>query len=181
MLGGEFALQDLRIHPEIGEVIEDGATFAENARLKAVAISQQLPGLVLADDSGLEVDSLGGAPGVYSARYAGKGATDEVNRRKLLEELAQQAPGSSGAARFHCVLALARGGEVLTTFEGAAEGRIISGPRGEGGFGYDPLFQPNGFKKTFAELLPAEKNAISHRAAAVAQLRSFLKTAQLAE
>jgi XTP/dITP diphosphohydrolase len=181
MLGAEFRLQDLWIYPEIGEVIEDGATFAENARLKAVAISRQVPGLVLADDSGLEVDSLGGAPGIYSARYAGKGATDKMNRRKLLEEMARRPRGSSRAARFRCVLALARGGEVLATFEGTAEGRIIGVGRGEGGFGYDALFQPNGFEKTFAELLSAEKNAISHRASAVTQLRSFLKTARLAE
>lgn len=181
MLGAEFTLRDLRIHPEISEVIEDGRTLVENARLKAVTISEQLPGLVLADDSGLEVDSLGGAPGVYSARYAGEDATDEMNRRKLLAETNRLSPGSSRMARFRCVLALARKGEVLATFEGAVEGRIISEARGEGGFGYDPLFVPNEFEKTFAELLPAEKNAISHRAAAVAQLRSFFRTAQLAE
>ena len=181
MLGAEFALQDLRIYPEIGEVVENGATFAENAQLKAVAISLQLPGLVLADDSGLEVESLGGAPGVYSARYAGTNATDEMNRQKLLEKMAQLPPGSSPAARFRCVLALARAGQVLATFEGAAEGRIISRARGEGGFGYDPLFQREGFEKTFAELRPAEKNAISHRALAVAQMRIFLRTTKLAD
>lgn len=180
MLGAEFALEDLRGHPEIDEVIEDGATFAENARLKVVAISRQLPGLVMADDSGLEVDSLGGAPGVYSARYAGEGATDETNRRKLLEEMARLSPGSSRAARFRCVLALARGGAAVATFDGAVEGRVVCAARGAGGFGYDPLFQPMGFEKTFAELSPAEKNAISHRAAAVAKLRSFLRTARLA-
>ena len=181
MLGPEFALRDLQIHPEIEAVIEDGATFGENARLKAVAISRQLPGLVLADDSGLEVDSLGGAPGIYSARYAGKGATDETNRQKLLREMARLSPGSSRAARFRCVLTLARGGEVLATFEGAVEGRVTSAERGAGNFGYDPLFQANGFEKTFAELPPGEKNAISHRAAAVAQLLSFLRTAQPAK
>jgi XTP/dITP diphosphohydrolase len=181
MLGAEFILQDLRTHPEIGQVVEDGATFAENARLKAVAISRQLPGLILADDSGLEVESLGGAPGVYSARYAGKNATDEMNRRKLLDEMAQLTPGSSRAARFRCVLALARSGEVLATFEGSAKGRITSEPRGDGDFGYDPLFQPNEVGQTFAELRPAEKNTISHRALAVAQLKSFLRTTHLAE
>ncbi len=181
MLGTEFALRDLRIYPEIGQVVEDGATFTENARLKAVAISQQLPGLILADDSGLEVDSLGGAPGIYSARYAGEDATDELNRRKLLEEMAQLPPGTPSTARFRCVLALACGGEVLATFEGVAEGRIIQAARGGRGFGYDSLFQPNGFEKTFAELRPADKNSISHRALAVVRLKSFLRSTSFAE
>ena len=176
MLGPEFRLEDLQSFPEIGEVIEDGATFAENARLKATVVSRQLPGLVLADDSGLEVDALGGAPGIYSARYAGKSATDERNRRKVLEEMLRLPPGSSRTARFRCVLALARQGKVLATFDGVVEGQITSGARGDGGFGYDPLFQPDGFEKTLAELLPEEKNAISHRAAAVAHLKNFLKT-----
>jgi len=169
------------MYPEISEVIEDGVTFAENARLKAAAISAQVPGLVLADDSGLEVDSLGGAPGIYSARYAGKGATDEMNRRKLLGEMARRPPGSSRAACFRCVLTLARRGEVLASFEGTAKGKITSVERGEGGFGYDPVFQPNGFEKTYAELFSAEKNAISHRARAVARLKNFLRTTQLPE
>ena len=179
MLKAEFAVEDLREHPEIAEVIEVGATFAENARLKAVAISRQLPGLVLSDDSGLEVDSLGGEPGVFSARYSGENATDEMNRRKLLDQMAQLAPGVSRAARFRSILALARDGEVLAVFEGALEGKIVRAERGKGGFGYDSLFQPDGLEKTLAELSPEEKNAISHRAAAVAQFRSFLETADL--
>jgi len=177
MLKAEFAVEDLREHPEVAEVIEVGATFAENARLKAVAISRQLPGLVLSDDSGLEVDSLGGEPGVFSARYSGENATDEMNRRKLLDQMAQLAPGVSRAARFRSILALARDGEVLAVFEGALEGKIVRAERGKGGFGYDSLFQPDGLEKTLAELSPEEKNAISHRAAAVAQFRSFLETA----
>lgn len=181
MLGAEFSLEDLRDHPEIGEVTEDGATFAENARIKALAISRQLPGLVLADDSGLEVDSLGGAPGIYSARYGGTSATDETNRRKLLEELARIPPDSPRTGRFCCVLALAWGGQVLATFTGAVEGRIVREERGASGFGYDPLFQPDGLDRTFAELPGAEKNAISHRGAAMANLRKFLANARLPE
>jgi XTP/dITP diphosphohydrolase len=177
MLKAEFAVEDLREHPEIAEVMEVGATFAENARLKAVAISRQLPGLVLSDDSGLEVDSLGGKPGVFSARYSGENATDEMNRRKLLDQMAQLAPGASRAARFRSILALARDGAVLAVFEGMLEGKILRAERGESGFGYDSLFLPDGLEKTLAELSPKEKNAISHRAAAVAQFRSFLETA----
>ncbi len=177
ILGPGFALEDLRSRPEIGEVVEDGATFLENARLKAVTVSRQLPGLVLADDSGLEVDSLGGAPGIFSARYAGVGATDEANRRRLRDELGALAESSLRAARFRCVLVLAREGDVLASFEGSVDGQILRTERGEGGFGYDPLFQPNGFEKSFAELTPVEKNAISHRAAAAAKLRSFLEAA----
>ncbi len=175
ILGADFVLEDLRSHPEIGEVIEDGATFLENARLKAVTISRQLPGLILADDSGLEVDSLGGAPGVYSARYAGVGATDEMNRHKLRDELGRLAKDASRAARFRCVLVLARDGNVLATSEGDVRGQILDGERGGAGFGYDPVFQPDGFEKSFAELSPKEKNAISHRAAAAAKLRTFFE------
>ena len=104
LLGAEFCLTDLAAHPEIPEVPESGRTFAENARLKATTVSRLLPGLVLADDSGLEVDSLGGAPGVYSARYAGKGATDATNRRKLLDAMTELRPEARRSARFRCVL-----------------------------------------------------------------------------
>ncbi len=175
ILGPGFALEDLRSRPEIGEVVEDGATFFENARLKAVTVSRQLPGLVLADDSGLEVDSLGGEPGVYSARYAGVGATDAANRRRLRDELAALGEVSARRARFRCLLVLARDGDVLASFDGSVEGKILRTERGEGGFGYDSLFQPEGFERSFAELTPREKNAISHRAVAVVQLRSFLE------
>lgn len=175
ILGPGFALEDLRRHPQIGEVPEEGATFFENACFKAVTVSRQLPGLVLADDSGLEVDSLGGAPGISSARYAGAGATDEANRRRLRDELNALAAGSARAARFRCVLVLAREGDVLASFEGAVEGQILGEERGAGGFGYDSLFQPDGFEKSFAQLTPQEKNAISHRAEAAAQLRTFLE------
>ena len=179
MLGAEVALEDLSAHPEIEEVIEDGATFAENARLKAVSVSRLLPGFVLADDSGLEVDSLGGGPGLWSARFAGAGASDEANRRKLLEELAALGPDATRTARFCCVLALARADDVLATFEGTAAGEIVRQVRGAAGFGYDPLFLPNEFSKTFAELPAATKNSISHRGRAVTKMKQFLRAANL--
>ena len=178
-LGAEFALEDLRGHPEIAVVIEDGATFAENARIKATAVSRQLPGLVLADDSGLEVDSLGGAPGVFSARYAGAEASDEANRQKLLVELAKRGPDAARTARFHCALALARDGRVLALCEGSVAGQIVRQARGSAGFGYDPLFQPNEFSETFAELPATTKNSISHRGRAVAKMKQFLCGANL--
>ena len=178
-LGAEFALEDLRSHPEIAVVIEDGATFAENARIKATAVSRQLPGLVLADDSGLEVDSLGGAPGVFSARYAGAEASDEANRQKLLVELAKRGPDTARLARFHCALALARDGRVLALCEGSVAGQIVRQARGPAGFGYDPLFQPNEFSETFAELPATTKNSISHRGRAVAKMKQFLRGANL--
>ena len=178
MLGADFTLEDLRAHPGIDEVIEDGATFAENARLKAVAVSRQLPGLVLADDSGLEVDSLGGAPGVFSARFAGPEATDAANRRKLLEALRPIAMPHRGA-RFRCALALARDGRVLAICEGSAVGQIVRQARGSAGFGYDALFQPNEFSETFAELPAATKNSISHRGRAVTKMKQFLRGANL--
>ena len=174
MLGNDYAVEDLCAHPEIGPVVEDGASFEENACLKAVAISQRLPGLALADDSGLEVDSLGGAPGIYSARYSGPEATDATNRKKLLSALADVGTAASRRARFRCVLALAREGVVIATFDGAVEGSIVSHERGSGGFGYDPLFLADGFKQTFAEISQADKNRVSHRAAAVAKLQAFL-------
>jgi XTP/dITP diphosphohydrolase len=174
MLRGEICLTDLSDHREIGPVAEDGATFEENARIKAQIVSRQVPGLVLADDSGLEVESLGGAPGVYSARYAGPGATDAANRKKLLDELERLATALPQTARFRCVLALARGGEVIATFSGTVGGHVVRAERGALGFGYDPLFQPDGFGKTFAELSADQKNKISHRALAVSKLRAFL-------
>jgi XTP/dITP diphosphohydrolase len=179
LLGAEFALTDLSAHLQIAEVIETGATFAENARLKAVAVSRELPGLVLADDSGLEVDSLGGAPGVFSARYAGAEASDEANRQKLLVELAKRGPDAARMARFHCALALARDGRVLAICEGSVVGEIVRQARGSAGFGYDPLFQPNEFSETFAELPAATKNSISHRGRAVTKMKQFLRGANL--
>ena len=162
---------------EISEIAETGTSFEENAKLKALAVSRKLPGLVAADDSGLEVDALGGAPGIYSARYAGASATNKERIDKLLEELARiDAKKEQRSARFRCVLALARNGDVLGTFEGIVEGQIADRPRGSHGFGYDPIFIPNGFQQTFGQLRPAEKNQLSHRARALKKLRAFLNS-----
>ena len=175
ILGSEFAVRDLRACPEISEIIESGTSFEENAKLKALAVSRKLPGLVIADDSGLEVEALGGAPGIHSARYAGTNGTNREKIDRLLEELARAgAAKDARRARFRCVLALARNGEVLGVFEGIIEGQIADRPRGARGFGYDPIFVPKGFQQTFGELGPAEKNQLSHRARALKKLRAFL-------
>lgn len=173
ILGEGFQVRDLTGALELPAVEETGLTFEANAILKAVEMSKCLPGLVVADDSGLEVDALDGAPGVYSARYAGEGATDADNIAKLLVELARcdSAPFS---ARFRCALALAQEGRILQTFNGLVEGIVVGVPRGRAGFGYDPVFQPRGFEQTFGELSSAEKNRISHRARAIRALRSAL-------
>jgi XTP/dITP diphosphohydrolase len=171
ILGLGCEVEDLTAHPEIAAPEETGASFAENAAIKAVAASQLFPGLVLADDSGLEVDVLGGAPGVFSARYAGPDATDADNRARLLRELHD----FPSPARFRCVMAVAQAGAVLGTFSGAVEGAIIDCERGAGGFGYDALFVPDGFAKTFGELPAETKNALSHRARALSQAREFLR------
>ena len=172
ILGPSFELLDLSSIPALGEVEETGTTFEENAALKALAASAHFDGWVLADDSGLEVDALSGAPGVYSARFSGEGATDVTNRALLLEKLAG-VPSNQRSARFRCVIALARGGEVLAHFSGAVEGAIIQSEKGEGGFGYDPLFVPEGFGETFAELGAETKNRLSHRGRALAGLKSW--------
>ena len=175
ILGSEFAVRDLRACPEISEIIVSGTSFEENAKLKALAVSRKLPGLVIADDSGLEVEALGGAPGMHSARYAGTNTTNREKIDRLLEELARAgAAKDARRARFRCVLALARNGEVLGVFEGIIEGQIADRPRGARGFGYDPIFVPKGFQQTFGELGPAEKNQLSHRARALKKLRAFL-------
>ena len=174
ILGDEFVVRDLSEEPDAPAIEETGATFAENAILKAVGISKQFPGLVVADDSGLEVDALNGAPGVLSARYAGPKAKDRDNLDKLLSELRGCALTGPPSARFRCVLALAREGGLLDTFAGVVEGTIVDVPRGDAGFGYDPVFQPTGYTKTFAEFSSAEKNRISHRARAIRLLRAAL-------
>lgn len=175
VLGPQFAVRDLSQHPEIPEVEENGTTFEENAVLKAVAASGKLAGLVVADDSGLEVDALNGAPGIYSARYAGPKATDWQNNDKLLRELERAGAGADRrSARFRCVLALAQDGRVLDTFDGVVEGTIVDLPRGRGGFGYDPIFKPSEFDQTFGEIEPAEKDRVSHRARALEKLRECL-------
>ena len=175
---------------ELPGCVEDGETFADNARKKAIHYSRNSPGWVFADDSGICVDALNGAPGVYSARFAGPQATDEQNNERLLAEIHQveaqhraqaaTAPGPHGlfnrAAHYICVIALAEAGQVLTTVEGRADGVIIDEPRGTGGFGYDPYFFYPPLGKTFAEILAEEKFAVSHRGAAFRQLLDYLCT-----
>jgi XTP/dITP diphosphohydrolase len=173
LLGDDFQVIDLSVFPDIALPDETGRTFGENATLKALAASQGRNLLVIADDSGLEVDALGGAPGIYSARYAGPSASDRLNVEKLLNEL--RAQNQKRPARFRCVIALASAGKLIGTFEGVVEGEIVDLPRGTGGFGYDPVFQPNGFEQTFAEMAPELKNEISHRAKAIAALREALR------
>src|SRR5579862_5397892 len=160
-------------------VIEDGLTFEENARKKAGEYSLAAPGeIVVADDSGLEVDALDGAPGVHSARYAADqphladaNTDDEANNARVLREL-KNVPREKRTGRFVCVLAAARGGKMIATFRGTAEGIILDAPRGTNGFGYDPLFYFPQIEKTFAELSAEEKARYSHRGAA---FRQFLE------
>jgi len=182
ILGPEFSVRDLGAHPEVSEIRESGTSFEENAKLKALAASKQLPALVIADDSGLEVDALGGAPGIYSARYAGANATEKDKIDKLLRELARVRATEDGRrARFRCVVALARNGNLLGTFEGIAEGSIADEARGDSGFGYDPIFIPEGLKQTFGELPTEVKNTISHRAKAIRALADRLRRLEFAD
>lgn len=165
------------------QVVEDGATFEENARKKAESYSLAVSGeLVLADDSGLEIDALGGAPGVYSARYAAdephtaEGNTDdEANNARVLREL-KSVLEQKRTARFICVLAVARDGQTVHTFRGAAEGVILDTPKGKNGFGYDPLFYFPQIGKSFAELSAEEKAQYSHRGAAFRAFLAWFRT-----
>ena len=178
--------------------VEDAATFEENARKKAAYYSQHSDGLVFADDSGIAVDALGGRPGVYSARFAGLQASDEQNNTRLLAELRQalgphawddvgegareSAGGGSragSAAHYVCVVALARRGRVLAVCEGRADGTIIGHPRGSGGFGYDPYFFYPPLGRTFAELTPEAKFAVSHRGQAFRNLLDAIERMKL--
>lgn len=172
ILGSDFEVLDLSTLSGVGEVEETGTTFEENATLKALAVSEHFGGWVIADDSGLEVDRLGGAPGVWSARFSGAGATDASNRAMLLEKLAG-ARGKDRSACFRCVIVLAHGGQKLAAFSGSVEGVIINQEKGSGGFGYDSLFVPEGHCGTFAELGAEVKNTLSHRSRALEGLRSW--------
>jgi XTP/dITP diphosphohydrolase len=180
ILGTDFAVRDLRACPEISDIDESGPSFEENATIKALAVSKRLPGFVAADDSGLEVDALGGAPGIYSARYAGTNATENEKINKLLRELARLgARGDARRARFHCVVALARNGNLVGTFRGIVEGTIADQRRGSGGFGYDPIFIPEGLEETFGELPVEVKNTLSHRAKAIRTLAVRLRQIEI--
>lgn len=154
-------------------VIENGKTFRENAVKKAVIVSKFYEGLVIADDSGLVVDALHGRPGVRSARFARVKATDGENTAKLLK-LLEKMPQQHRQARFVCHIALSKGGTLLESFEGKVEGKITFAPKGENGFGYDPVFIPDGHDKTFAEMDASYKNRISHRAEALGKLKEVI-------
>lgn len=156
------------------EIEEDGETFEENSFKKANEIMKMCGKVTIADDSGLMVEYLGGAPGVYSARFAGEGAGDEKNNQKLLD-LLEGVTYKERRAKFVSVITMVYpDGETLVA-RGECEGHIIDTPVGENGFGYDPLFVPDGFQRTFAQLDPEEKNAISHRAKALVQLEKLLE------
>ncbi|MBI5664078.1 MAG: XTP/dITP diphosphatase [Nitrospirae bacterium] len=159
--------------PQCEEVEEDGATFEANAVKKAVYIFECSGMTAVADDSGLEVDALGGAPGVFSARYAGEVTDDWANLEKLLREM-EGVPDEKRGARFVCCIALAtRSG--IKTFLGHVDGRLGTTPRGEKGFGYDPVFYPEGHDRTFAEMTDEEKSSMSHRGRALRELQTYLK------
>jgi XTP/dITP diphosphohydrolase len=171
----EFQIELLPDFERIPPCVEDGRTFEENATLKARHYGgPHAPGLLFADDSGLEVDALGGAPGVHSARFAGADASNEANNRLLLERLQGC---SNRTARFICVIALADGDRMRGLFRGAVEGEITTEPRGSGGFGYDPLFYYPPFGCTFGEATADQKFAVSHRGQALrAMLESVRQT-----
>ena len=165
----DVELLSLADYPGAPDVEENGTTFAENASLKAAAASSYCNAAAFADDSGLEVEALDGRPGVYSSRYA---PTDPERIEKLLKELEGV---ENRRARFVCAIAIAFNGEVLEVFEGEIKGTITTAPRGKDGFGYDPVFLPDGYDRTFAELTSDEKNKISHRANAFAKALEFVE------
>ena len=176
IMGGEWEVVDLRSHPALVLPEETGDTFEANAVIKAEAASLAVAGVwVLSDDSGLEVDALGGQPGVRSARYSGETANDASNREKLKSELGKLEGPFAG--RFRCCMAVAKDGKVIRVFHGSVEGVLRVEEEGVGGFGYDPLFVPNGFEQSFGVLPPATKNELSHRARALSQVIEWLKEA----
>ena len=175
ILGAEWEVCDLTSHPDVPAPEETGMTFVENARIKAEAASRVFSGFVLSDDSGLEVDALGGDPGVQSALYAGRHGDDAGNRARLMRELRACGAPQPWRARFRCAMALAKNGRTVAEFDGRVEGHVIAEERGTGGFGYDALFVPDGYTGTFGELPTEVKNQLSHRARALAQAARFLE------
>lgn len=166
-------LLSLRNYPDAPDVVEDGRTYEENATKKAFTLAEYTGHLTIADDSGLAVDALDGAPGVHSARYAGENASDQDRIAKLLNAL-HHVPDDRRSARFICAVAIAEPLDQVQVVRGVCEGRIIRTPRGTAGFGYDPIFVPMGYDKTFAELGDEIKNQISHRAKALDEARKLL-------
>jgi len=173
VLGPGIDLKSLADFPEIPDILEDGDTFEANAVKKAHTVARHTGRPALADDSGLEVDALDGAPGIYSARFAGEGATDQTNNARLLH-LLDGIPEKKRTARFRCAIAIATPDGTVRTAEGCCEGRILHSPRGSGGFGYDPLFLLPERGLTFSELSPEEKNRISHRERALRAARPLI-------
>ncbi len=174
ILGAAWEVSDLTAHPEVPAPDETGATFEENARIKAEAASLVFPGVVLSDDSGLEVDALGGDPGVQSALYAGTHGDNAANRARLKRELLACAAPQPWLARFRCTMAIAQAGRTLAVCDGRVEGRVIAEERGVGGFGYDAMFIPDGHSETFGILSSDVKNTLSHRARALAKAAEIL-------
>ena len=172
--GSGFEVVSLASYPEVPEVVEDGDTFQANAIKKAMETAAAVGEIALADDSGLEVDYLEGAPGVHSARFAGQEHDDSANNQKLLR-LLEGVPREKRTARFRCVVAIATPDGKVATVDGSCEGIIQTRPSGSGGFGYDPLFFVPEYGKTFAELDAETKNAISHRGRALKQVGLILK------
>lgn len=170
-IGDEYEVLDANAFPRCPEIEETGTTFLENARLKALGISKVLSGWVLSDDSGLEVDALDGAPGVYSSSYGGEEGNHTLNNERLMKEMEGR---EDRTCRFRCTMVLARDGCEQGHFTGAVEGCLIEEQRGGKGFGYDPLFVPDGYDQTFAELGTEAKNRLSHRARALQQAVEFL-------
>ena len=178
MLGRGWNVRDLHALPKMREIRESGRSFLANAKIKALAVSRTMPGcVVLADDSGLVVPALGGMPGVRSARFSGPQATDGSNRRKLLR-LMVRTPPARRSAYFQATLVLAKSGRVLAVKTGRVWGRITQREHGSGGFGYDPIFQPRGYAKTFGQLSERTKDRISHRAMAVKGIRRLVSSLQ---
>ena len=172
MLGERYEVLGVNNFPNLPAIAETGTTFLENAKLKAEGISREVDGLVLSDDSGLEVDALDGAPGVWSSSFGGEEGNHPKNNERLMREMAGR---TERTARFRCTMVLAEGGRTLANFSGTVEGRIVDDLRGTGGFGYDPLFVPDGYDATFAELGHDVKNQLSHRARALAQVAEWLE------
>lgn len=170
LTGLRLNLRSAKEFPAITAIEESGSSYRENAVLKAASYFQQTGLMTLADDSGLEVDALGGRPGVFSARYGGNDVSDEQRVTRLLSELDRV---EDRRARFICVIALVESG-AITTFEDCCEGTLSLSPKGHNGFGYDPIFIPRGYANTFGELPASIKDVISHRGKALAQLRKFL-------
>lgn len=174
LAGAVRRIETVAAYPDVKLPAEDGASYRDIAVAKALAVFEATGIPTLGDDSGIEVDALGGAPGIRSSRFAGEDATDEENNALLLKRLAGMPP-ERRTARFRCALALVRAADDIIEVEGVCEGTILEAPRGDHGFGYDPLFLPDGETRTFAELSPSRKDSLGHRGRAAAVLSRVLR------